>query len=56
MPLPKAEVAAAAERGEALVTVSQDVRLDNRVVDLRTPANQAIFRVQSEVVQVNGWC
>lgn len=48
----EAEVAAAAERGESLVTVSQDVRLDNRVVDLRTPANQAIFRVQSAVSQL----
>jgi hypothetical protein len=48
----QAEVAAAAERGESLATVSQDIRLDNRVVDLRTPANQAIFRVQSAVVQV----
>lgn len=28
------------------------MRLDNRFVDLRTPANQAIFRVQSEVCQV----
>lgn len=45
-------MAAAAAKGESLVTVSQDVRLDNRVVDLRTPANQAIFRVQSAVVQV----
>ena len=34
----------------------QDVRLDNRFVDLRTPANQAIFRVQSAVCQVRcGW-
>ena len=24
--------------------VNQDVRLDNRILDLRTPANQAIFR------------
>ena len=24
----------------------QDTRLDNRVIDLRTPANQAIFRIQ----------
>lgn len=48
----QAEIAAAAEKGESLVSVSQDVRLDNRVVDLRTPANQAIFRVQSAVVQV----
>lgn len=29
--------------------VSIDTRLDNRVIDLRTPANQAIFRVQSMV-------
>ena len=26
------------------IRVNQDVRLDNRVLDLRTPANQAIFR------------
>lgn len=39
----------AAEAGKVLVTVGQDVRLDNRYVDLRTPANQAIFRVQSAV-------
>ncbi|KAL4421624.1 hypothetical protein ABPG75_010915 [Micractinium tetrahymenae] len=42
----------AAEAGEVLATVGQDVRLDNRFVDLRTPANQAIFRVQSEVCQL----
>lgn len=42
----------AAEAGEVLATVGQDVRLDNRYVDLRTPANQAIFRVQSEVCQL----
>eukprot|EP00123_Amoebidium_parasiticum_P001641 comp12789_c0_seq1/m.7929 comp12789_c0_seq1/g.7929 ORF comp12789_c0_seq1/g.7929 comp12789_c0_seq1/m.7929 type:complete len:592 (-) comp12789_c0_seq1:406-2181(-) len=29
--------------------VYQDVRLDNRVIDLRTPANQAIFRLQGSV-------
>lgn len=46
------EISAAAERGEILVTVGQDNRLDNRVVDLRTPANQAIFRLQSAVVQL----
>ena len=40
--------------GEAggFVGVSQDTRLDNRTLDLRTPANQAIFRVQSAVGQV----
>ncbi len=40
------------EAGEAVVAVGQDVRLDGRYVDLRTPANQAIFRVQSAVCQV----
>eukprot|EP01111_Echinosteliopsis_oligospora_P005618 TRINITY_DN1909_c0_g1_i1.p1 TRINITY_DN1909_c0_g1~~TRINITY_DN1909_c0_g1_i1.p1 ORF type:complete len:599 (-),score=224.21 TRINITY_DN1909_c0_g1_i1:59-1807(-) len=34
------------------VVVGQEVRLDNRVLDLRTPANQAIFRVQSAVCQL----
>jgi aspartyl-tRNA synthetase len=48
----QAEVAAAAEKGEVLSTVSQDVRLDNRALDLRTPANQAIFKLQSAVCQV----
>lgn len=32
-------------------TVTQKARLDNRVLDLRTIANQAIFRVQSKVCQ-----
>jgi aspartyl-tRNA synthetase len=50
----EAEVAAAAERGEVLPTVSQDVRLDNRVLDLRTPANQGIFRIQHGISQVTG--
>lgn len=45
-------IAAAAAAGEILATVAQDTRLDNRVVDLRTPANQAIFRVQSAVCQL----
>jgi aspartyl-tRNA synthetase len=29
-----------------LIGVGQDVRLDNRVLDLRTSANQGIFRIQ----------
>ena len=33
-------------------TVQQDTRLENRWIDLRTPVNQAIFRVQSAVCQV----
>jgi len=32
-----------------LPRVSQDTRLDNRVIDLRTAANQGILRIQSEV-------
>ncbi|KAF2076245.1 hypothetical protein CYY_002423 [Polysphondylium violaceum] len=31
------------------VVVSQDKRLDNRVLDLRVPAHQSIFRIQSGV-------
>jgi len=44
-----AQIAAAEAKGEKMATVSRDVRLDNRVIDLRTPANQAIFRVQAAV-------
>jgi len=29
--------------------VNQDVRLDNRILDLRTPANNAIFRIEAGV-------
>ncbi len=39
----------AAEEASGLATVGQDTRLDNRVLDLRTPANQAIFRVEAAV-------
>lgn len=31
------------------VVVKLKTRLDNRVMDLRTPASQAIFRVQSKI-------
>jgi len=48
----EADVKAAAEKGELLVTVGQDNRLNNRFLDLRTPANQAIFKIQSGVCQV----
>ena len=47
-----AEVEAAAKEGVVIPTVTQDTRLDGRVVDLRTPASQAIFRVQSQVCQL----
>ena len=42
--------------GEGFVGVAQDTRLDNRTLDLRTPANQAIFRVQSAISQVCQMC
>ena len=38
--------------GEAYVNVLQDLRLDNRCLDIRTPANQAIFRIQSHVCRL----
>eukprot|EP01025_Chloroclados_australasicus_P032334 TRINITY_DN3277_c0_g3_i1.p1 TRINITY_DN3277_c0_g3~~TRINITY_DN3277_c0_g3_i1.p1 ORF type:complete len:595 (-),score=55.18 TRINITY_DN3277_c0_g3_i1:165-1757(-) len=48
----EAEVKAAEEAGEQFASVSQDLRLDNRFLDLRTPANQGIFKVQSGVCQL----
>lgn len=35
-----------------LSTVNQDTRLDNRVLDLRTPANHAIFKLESGVCRL----
>lgn len=52
LPLRLADVSrseAELEKDPALPTVGQDVRLDNRIIDLRTVANQAIFRLQSGV-------
>ena len=37
---------------ERMAVVGQDVRLNNRVIDLRVPTNQAIFRLQSGVCQL----
>jgi hypothetical protein len=31
------------------IKVNQDTRLDNRVLDLRTPTNQAIYRIEMGV-------
>ena len=42
--------------GAQFATVTQDTRLDNRWVDLRTPANDAIFEIQAVVIQVCGPC
>ena len=35
-----------------IVLVGQDVRLNNRIIDLRVPANQALMRLQSGVCQL----
>lgn len=35
-----------------LLRLGQDIRLDNRWVDLRTPANNAIMRLRSGVCQL----
>jgi len=37
------------EEDENRARVNQDTRLDNRVLDLRTPTNQAIFRLEAGV-------
>ncbi|GER32711.1 aspartate--tRNA ligase [Striga asiatica] len=41
-----------AHAGEQLVRVNQDTRLNYRVLDLRTPANQGIFRVECQVENI----
>ena len=41
------------QNGEQLVRVNQDTRLNYRVLDFRTPANQAIFRIQGQVGNVS---
>ncbi|PNY02494.1 aspartate-tRNA ligase cytoplasmic-like, partial [Trifolium pratense] len=43
------EIEEAIQAGKQLARVKQDTRLNFRVLDLRTPANQAIFRIQSRV-------
>lgn len=35
-----------------MAVVGQEVRLNNRIIDLRVPTNQAIFRLQSGVCQI----
>ena len=47
------EIKEAEAAGELKARVSQDVRLNGRYIDLRTAANQAIFKVQSGVCQVH---
>ncbi|CAH1441364.1 unnamed protein product [Lactuca virosa] len=46
------EIEKALEAGEQLVRVNQDTRLNYRILDLRTPANQAIYRVECQVANL----
>lgn len=34
------------------IKVNQDTRLDNRVLDLRTPANQAIYKIEAAICKL----
>eukprot|EP01102_Stenamoeba_stenopodia_P012445 TRINITY_DN3941_c0_g1_i1.p1 TRINITY_DN3941_c0_g1~~TRINITY_DN3941_c0_g1_i1.p1 ORF type:complete len:607 (+),score=209.55 TRINITY_DN3941_c0_g1_i1:94-1821(+) len=47
-----AELTKAKSEAQKYTAVSRKQRLDNRVIDLRTSTNQAIFRVQSAVCQL----
>ena len=40
------------ENDDDLASVSQDTRLDNRVIDLRTITNQAIYKVEAGVCRL----
>ncbi|KAL4391433.1 hypothetical protein AHAS_Ahas03G0244600 [Arachis hypogaea] len=44
----EAEIEKTLQAGEQLVRVNQDTRLNFRVLDLRTPANQGIFCIQPQ--------
>ncbi|XP_038899520.1 aspartate--tRNA ligase 2, cytoplasmic [Benincasa hispida] len=48
----EAEIEKALQAGEQLVRVNQDTRLNYRVLDTRTSANQGIFRIQSYVGKI----
>eukprot|EP00158_Paraphelidium_tribonemae_P002558 Partr_v1_DN25468_c0_g1_i1_m53747 putative Aspartyl-tRNA synthetase len=49
---PESEIEKAAAAGELLPRVMLDTRLNNRVIDLRSITNQAIFRIQHGVCQL----
>lgn len=49
---PEAEVEASQETDRPFPRLGQELRLDNRWVDLRVPANNAIMRIQSGVCQL----
>lgn len=40
------------EDDETLATVNQDTKLDNRIIDLRTITNQALYRIQAGICRL----
>ncbi|PIA43964.1 hypothetical protein AQUCO_01800194v1 [Aquilegia coerulea] len=48
----EAEIEAAALENKQLARVNRDTRLDYRVLDIRTPAKQGIFRIQCQVENI----
>ncbi|KHN87168.1 Aspartate--tRNA ligase, cytoplasmic [Toxocara canis] len=52
LPLQIEDASRAQDEASGLSTVNLDTRLDNRVLDLRTPTSQAIFRIQDGVCEL----
>ncbi|XP_072020907.1 aspartate--tRNA ligase, cytoplasmic-like [Amphiura filiformis] len=52
LPLQLDDAARPQTEEEGAPTVNQDTRLDNRILDLRTPTSQAIFRLQGGVCEL----
>ncbi|CAH1773101.1 unnamed protein product, partial [Owenia fusiformis] len=52
LPLQIEDATRAESEQDGLATVNQDTRLDNRVIDLRTITNQAIFRVEAGICRL----
>lgn len=52
LPLQIEDAARAQDETSGLSTVNLDTRLDNRVLDLRTPISQAIFRIQDGICEL----
>jgi len=46
------EDASRPETDEALAHVNQDTKLDNRIIDLRTTTNQALYRIQAGICRL----
>uniref|UniRef100_A0A7E4UTF2 Aspartate--tRNA ligase, cytoplasmic n=1 Tax=Panagrellus redivivus TaxID=6233 RepID=A0A7E4UTF2_PANRE len=51
LPLQIEDASRSADDSSDLVSVNLDTRLDNRVLDLRTPTSQAIFKIQAGICE-----